>query len=736
MFDTGILDDEEVVVEKLVVVKEVDAAQDQVSDAITTAAKDLTVDAITLAKSLEALKTSKPKIRGIAVKDKRKGKMVEPEMPLKKKDQISLDKELEFKLQAELEEEKRISREEALEANITEWDDVQAMMDADNELATSPQLDNEDLQHIDADNLKEMDLKWQMAILTMRARRFLKKTRRKVGVNGSETIGFDKTKVECYNCHKRGHYSSECRALRENKNREPVRRNVTVETIDAKALVAQDGIGYEWSDQAEDRPTNFAFMVYTSLGAYKTGLESVEARLVVCKKNEDIFEAHIKILKLDIHLRDNALTELRKKLENAEIERDEIKITLEKFENSSKTLNKMLDSQVSDKYKTGVGYHVVPPPYTGNFMPPKPDLILVDVDKYVVSESVTSVPAVATNEAKTSESKPKSVSEPLIEDWVSYSKDENETETKCKQRKPSFAKVEFVEPKEQVKSPRESIKQEEHNRQAKHPRKNSQSLRGNQSNGGTGKAKVETVPDKYYILLPSWTLDPLFSSSSKNSPGDGFKPSREEEKKDIEGLGNEESEALIIKEPGVNQEKDSVNSTNIVNIVSLTVNAASNEINAVGIKSSIELLDDPNMPDLEDTSIFEDSNEDVFGAEADLNNMETTFQIYRNKKDERGIVVRNKVMLVAQGYTQEEGIDYDEVFALVARIEATRLFLAYASFKDFVVYQMNVKSAFMYGKIEEEFYVYQPSGFKDPEFPNRVYKVENALYGLHQAPKA
>ncbi|GJR12027.1 putative ribonuclease H-like domain-containing protein [Tanacetum coccineum] len=92
--------------------------------------------------------------------------------------------------------------------------------------------------------------------------------------------------------------------------------------------------------------------------------------------------------------------------------------------------------------------------------------------------------------------------------------------------------------------------------------------------------------------------------------------------------------------------------------------------------------------------------------------------------------------MVAQGYTKEEGIDYDEVFAPVARIEAIRLFLAYASFKDFVVYQMDVKSAFLYGKIKEEVYVCQPPGFEDPDFPDRVYKVEKALYGLHQAPRA
>ncbi|GKG29849.1 putative ribonuclease H-like domain-containing protein, partial [Tanacetum coccineum] len=93
--------------------------------------------------------------------------------------------------------------------------------------------------------------------------------------------------------------------------------------------------------------------------------------------------------------------------------------------------------------------------------------------------------------------------------------------------------------------------------------------------------------------------------------------------------------------------------------------------------------------------------------------------VYRNKKDERGIVVRNKARLVTQGYTQEEGIDYDEVFALVARIEAIRLFLAYASFMRFIMYQMDVKSTFLYGTIEEEVYVCQLLGFEDPQFPDK-----------------
>ncbi|GKD51012.1 putative ribonuclease H-like domain-containing protein, partial [Tanacetum coccineum] len=176
------------------------------------------------------------------------------------------------------------------------------------------------------------------------------------------------------------------------------------------------------------------------------------------------------------------------------------------------------------------------------------------------------------------------------------------------------------------------------------------------------------------------------------------------------------------------------NNTNNVNAVSLTVNVVVIEVNAVDQKTSIELLNDPNMPELEDI-VYSDDDEDVV-AEANMNNLDAFMPIYKNKKDERDIVIKNKERLVAQGYTQEEGIDYDEVFAPIARIEAIRLFLAYASFKDFVVYQMDVKSAFLYGKIEEEVYVCQPPGFEDPDFPDRVYKVEKTLYGLHQAPRA
>ncbi|GKA40331.1 putative ribonuclease H-like domain-containing protein [Tanacetum coccineum] len=237
-------------------------------------------------------------------------------------------------------------------------------------------------------------------------------------------------------------------APRENRNRKPIRRNVTMETTKTKALVAQDGLGYDWSDQTKEGPINFALMAYKSLDVYK--------------KNEVVFEEDIKILKLDIKLRYNALTELRKKFEKAKKERDDLKLTLEKFGNSSKNLSKPLEIQ--------------------ELYAPKYDLVLADEGEYVFSKSVTSIPDVATREAKTSVSKLKSVGEPLIEDWISDSEDENETEFKSKQRKPSFAKTEFVKSNEHVKTPKESVKKVENKRQAKYPRKNSQSPRGNQRN--------------------------------------------------------------------------------------------------------------------------------------------------------------------------------------------------------------------------------------------------------------
>ncbi|GJX20778.1 putative ribonuclease H-like domain-containing protein [Tanacetum coccineum] len=187
---------------------------------------------------------------------------------------------------------------------------------------------------------------------------------------------------------------------------------------------------------------------------------------------------------------------------------------------------------------------------------------------------------------------------------------------------------------------------------------------------------------------------------------------------------------------GIDQEKeDNVNSTNNVNA------ASTNKVNVVGGKTSIELPLDPNMPKLEDYNIFED-DEDV-GAEADMHNLDTTIQVspiptIRIHKDHPLDQVIEDLKSTIQTRKKSKNLEEHgkNPKSPVARIEAIRLFLAYASFKDFVVYQMDVKSAFLYEKIKEEVYICQPPGFKDPVFPDRVYKVKKALYGLHQAPRA
>nr|GEX48104.1 hypothetical protein [Tanacetum cinerariifolium] len=241
--------------------------------------------------------------------------------------------------------------------------------------SSSPQLNNEDLKLIDADDLEEIDLKWQMAMLTMRDRRFLQKTRRNLGANGPTSIGFDMAKVKCYNCYRKGHFVRECRSPKDSRRTavaKPQRRNVLVKTSTSNALVSQcDGTGtYDWSFQAEEEPTNFALMAFTSSSSnsssnnevsscskacfkaysqlqtqydtltenflksqfdvmsYQTGLESVEARLLVYKQNEYVLEENIKLLNIKVQVRDTALTTLRQKLDTTEKKRDDLNMKI------------------------------------------------------------------------------------------------------------------------------------------------------------------------------------------------------------------------------------------------------------------------------------------------------------------------------------------------------------------------------------------------------------------------
>ncbi|GKA61980.1 hypothetical protein Tco_0761499 [Tanacetum coccineum] len=341
-----------------------------------------------------------------------------------------------------------------------------------------PQLDNEDLQQIHPDDLEEMDLRWNI-----RARRFLNNTGRKLDMSNKERIGFDKSKVEC--------------------SKTATKRVQLCKGVQGTQESRQQEQG-AYKKDSEEGPTNFALMAYSSTSSisstnsevsndsnccssclecvknlkeqneqlvkdlrtarisdvsYKTGLESVEARLLVFKKNESVYEEDIKLLKREIYLRDLDLTELKRKLELTIKEKDEVQLTVQNFENSSKSLSKLLDSQIMDKCKTGLGYNAVPPPYTGNFMPPKSDLVYPSLDDFDVNESVSEPivekPTVETNEPKTAR---KENGAPIIEEWVYDSDEENVPKVKTVEmfNKPSFAKINFVKSSEQVKSPRKT----------------------------------------------------------------------------------------------------------------------------------------------------------------------------------------------------------------------------------------------------------------------------------------
>ncbi|GJU38689.1 ribonuclease H-like domain-containing protein [Tanacetum coccineum] len=244
---------------------------------------------------------------------------------------------------------------------------------------TASTQDNEDLQQINLDDLEKIDLRWNIAMLTIRARRFLKNTRRKLDMANKERIGFDKSKVECFNYHKRGHFARECKAPRnqDSRNKEPTRRIVPVEETTSNALVSYVKDLKEQNEQlVKDLRTTRISVV-----SYKTGLESVEARLI-----------------LDI-------TVLKKEVGVVTKEKDEI----------------------MDKCKTRLGYNAIPPPYPGYWMPPKHDLVYPSLDDFVevnksASESVVEKPTIKTNEPKTDR---KEDGSPIIEDWVSESEEED-----------------------------------------------------------------------------------------------------------------------------------------------------------------------------------------------------------------------------------------------------------------------------------------------------------------------
>ncbi|GJS51647.1 retrovirus-related pol polyprotein from transposon TNT 1-94 [Tanacetum coccineum] len=546
--------------------------------------------------------------------------------------------------------------------------------------------------------MEEMDLRWQMAMLTIRARRFLKNTGRKLTVNGNETLGLDKSKMECYNCHKRGHLAWECRALRNQdyKNKESSRRS---------------------SDQAEEGP-NYALMAFSSLNSGSevsndsTCLESVEERLEFYKKNESIYLEDIKGLKVKIHIGEITIRELRKKLEKVYKEKYGIQLNVDKFEHASKSLKKLIDCQIVDNCKKGLGYNAVPPPYLGNFVPLTPDLSFTGLDEFV------NKPVVKNCKAKSSEEEPKVVRKckdaPIIEDWVSDDEEENMSQPKIEKKivRPTIVKKDFVKSKQQEKTARKTVKQAEAVNTACYVQNRVLVVKPhNKTPYELFHGRTPTLsfmrPFGCHVTILN-TIDHLGKFNGKAD--EGFFVGYSLNSKAFRVFN---SRTRIVEE-NLNI-RFSESTPNIVG-TKASDNAGQARMETEPVRDYILLplwtADQPFSQDPKSSHCWKHEKcrslpscnrihkdhplNQVIG---DLQLATQTRKMSKNLK-EHG---KNLKSMIGCSWTQkEEGIDYDEVFAPVARIEAIRLFLAYASFKDFVVYQMDVKSVFLYGKIEEE----------------------------------
>nr|GEW14816.1 retrovirus-related Pol polyprotein from transposon TNT 1-94 [Tanacetum cinerariifolium] len=628
--------------------------------------------------------------------------------------------------------------------------DAKSLIEA---IKKSPQLDNEDLKQINSDDLEEMDLKWKMAMLTMRARRFLQRTGRNLGANGTTAI----------------------RSPRDTRNKDTQRRTVPVETSTSNALVSQyDGVG---SDNDVAPCSKACSKAYATLQShydkltvdfrksqfdvlfYKSGLESVEARLVVYQQNENVFEEDIKLLKLDVMLRDNALVELRKNL---------------------KKLNKKetrYDNQVFNSH-------------------------VFDYDELSSSESDDSVPTSPVNDRTSVKpvEHPKQAENLRTDNHKSRGPKHSWTRKACfvcKSLNHLIKDYNFYK-KQMVQKPvRNHAMRVNHYTPASmtHSYSNRhvvptivltrsrliplnaarpvttvvhQTIVKNQSEnpkGGkiTGKGKIKTgkldcddvcfVKElKFNLFSVSQICDKkdsvLFTDTEYVVLSSDFK------------LPNENHVLLRVPKENNMYNVDLKNVVPLGDLTCLFAKATLDESNLwhrrvghINIKTMNKLVKGSNpqdkqpyrmmnlpilsvhqhkkKPSLPHTTLVWELVDKPFGK--------TVIKLkwlWKNKKDEDQTVIRNKARLVAKGYAQEEGIDFEESLAPVARLEAVRIFIAYTAHKSFPIYQMDVNTAFLNGPLKEEVYVAQPDGFVDLDHPEKVYRLRKALYGLKQAQRA
>nr|GEW99402.1 hypothetical protein [Tanacetum cinerariifolium] len=613
-----------------------------------------------------------------------------------------------------------MSQLELLEEKLSQEDVNQKLLRSlSPDQSNSPQLVHEDLEQIHPDGMEEMDLRWQMDMLTMRDKRFLKKTGRKLTVNGNETIVFYKSNMECYNCHKREHFARECKALKnqDNKHKESSRKSVLVETSTPTALVSCVGLEVSsdstcsksyletvkliksQNDQLLKDLKKYKLMV---LG-YNTGLESVEERLEFYKRNESIYFQDIKGLKFEIQIGEISIRELRKKLEIAQ-KKHGIQLNVDKFEHASKSLNKLIECQIVDNCKKGLSYenyNAVPPPYTGNFMPLTPNLSFTGLDEFV------NKPVVENCKAKSSQEDPKVVRKNddalVIKEWVSDNEEEDVSQPKIEKKivRSSIAKIEFAKSK-QEKTARKTIKQVE---------QHMQNTIGNLQMDLHDQGVIDSGCSRHMTWNMSYLTDyeeidegyVTFRGNLK-----GRKITRKcTIKTDHLGKFDGKADEGFFVGYSLNSKAFRVfNSRTRIMEENLHSRFSESIPNVVGTKVSDNAGQasketehfDLNMPALKDVSTFDFSIDD---------------------EDDDAVAAIQVGLIPVTRIHKDHPLD--QVIKDLQSATQTKKML---------------KNLEKHGFIKEEVYVCQPSGFEDPEFPDRVYKVKKALYGLHQAPRA
>ncbi|GJS07771.1 hypothetical protein Tco_0364567 [Tanacetum coccineum] len=316
--------------------------------------------------------------------------------------------------------------------------------------SNSLQLDNKDLEQIDTDDLEEIDLKWQVAMLNMRVKRFLKKTGKNLNFNGKEIIGFDKTKAE------EGITNFALMAYTSQGLSSSSSSDSEVHTCSKDCLKSYETLQKHYDQQCEARNKSNLEII-----GYQMGLESLEARIVIHEKNEAVYEEDIAFLKYDVQVKDISIKNLKNQLEEALKEKNDLKLKLEKFEESSKNLTKLINSQISAKDKVGLGYdsqmnesEVVHSVFNSRESDvddsPVNDRFKIDDSVYKTKVSET----IASKTSKDNLEKPKTVrpSAPIIEDWDTDSDNDSVFRPKSDQTKPKFTKIKFVKSDENVKS--------------------------------------------------------------------------------------------------------------------------------------------------------------------------------------------------------------------------------------------------------------------------------------------